>query len=61
MKHQKEWHTCDRCGKEINIPKEKKWYDCITSHLREMKLKKPLALESSKQTFVRTLFYRNRN
>nr|DAH26532.1 MAG TPA: acetyl-coA carboxylase zinc finger domain protein [Caudoviricetes sp.] len=20
MKHQKEWHTCDRCGKEI-IPK----------------------------------------
>ena len=20
MKHEKEWHTCDRCGKEI-IPK----------------------------------------
>lgn len=19
MKHQKEWHTCDRCGKEIKV------------------------------------------
>lgn len=24
MKHQKEWHTCDRCGKEI-MPKS--WKD----------------------------------
>ena len=23
MKHEKEWHTCDRCGKEIdNIPRQ---------------------------------------
>lgn len=45
MKHQKEWCTCDRCGAEIKIPKEKKWYDRITPHLREMKLKKPVNLE----------------
>lgn len=24
MKHEKEWHTCDRCGKEINeLPSQK--------------------------------------
>lgn len=22
MKHEKEWYTCDRCGKEIKIPKD---------------------------------------
>lgn len=38
-----ELHICDRCGAEINIPKEKKWYDCITPHLRRMKLKKPVS------------------
>ena len=43
MKHEKEWYTCDKCGKEINIPKEKEWYDCLTPHVREMKLKKPVS------------------
>ena len=52
MKHEKEWCTCDRCGKEINIPKEKKWYDCITPHLREMKLKKPVSFREY-QTNIR--------
>lgn len=23
MKHEKEWHTCDRCGKEIETEKTK--------------------------------------
>lgn len=23
MKHQKEWHTCDRCGKEMEFYNEK--------------------------------------
>lgn len=45
MKHQKEWRTCDRCGAEIIIPKEKKWYDCITPYFREMKLKKPVSFD----------------
>lgn len=39
-----ELHICDRCGAEINIPKEKKWYDCITPHSRKMKFKKPVSL-----------------
>ena len=45
MKHQKEWHTCDRCGAEIEIPKEKKWYDCITPYFREVKLKKSVSFD----------------
>lgn len=45
MKHQKEWRTCDRCGAEIKNPKEKKWYNCITPHLREMKLKKAVSFD----------------
>ena len=28
MKHQKEWHTCDRCGKEIV---GQLWMNTITS------------------------------
>ena len=27
------------------IPKEKKWYNCITPHLREMKLKKSVSFD----------------
>lgn len=38
-----ELHICDRCGAEINIPKEKNRYDFITPHLRRMKLKKPVS------------------
>ena len=45
MKNRKEWNTFYICGREINISKERKWYDCITPHLREMKLKKPVNLE----------------
>lgn len=41
MKHQKEWHTCDRCGKEIKLTlirrgtgtireEKQKCYDCET-------------------------------
>ena len=40
---------------EINIPKEKKWYDCITPHLREMKLKKPVSFREY-QTNIRQNF-----
>ena len=55
MKHEKEWHTCDRCGKEINIPKEKKWYDCITPHLREMKLKKPVSFREYQTNIIQNI------
>lgn len=48
MKHQKEWQTCDRCGREINIPKEKTWCNCMAPRLREIKLKKPVSLEIHK-------------
>jgi hypothetical protein len=33
MKHQKEWHTCDRCGKEIIRYDEK----CVYIKTREVK------------------------
>lgn len=33
MKHQKEWHTCDRCGKEIIRYDEK----CAYIKTREVK------------------------
>lgn len=38
MKHEKEWHTCDRCGAEIEKPKI--WYDRIFPYLRTVNLKK---------------------
>lgn len=43
MKHQKEWHTCDRCGKEIEKPKI--WYTKGFPCLRTVNLKRPMSFE----------------
>lgn len=38
MRHEKEWHTCDRCGKEINkLPRQK--------HILRRKLLSPSELK----------------
>ena len=47
MKHQKEWHTCDRCGVEIKKPKI--WYDRMFPYLRTVNLKRPWKNETSKR------------
>lgn len=43
MKHQKEWHTCDRCGAEIEKPKI--WYDRMFPYLRTVNLKRPMSFK----------------
>lgn len=43
MKHSKEWHTCDRCGAEIEKPKI--WYDRIFPYLRTVNLKKAMSFK----------------
>lgn len=41
MKHEKEWHTCDRCGKEIKKPDT--WYEELFPYLRTVNLKRPMS------------------
>ena len=43
MKHQKEWHTCDMCGAEIEKPKIQ--YDRIFHYLRTVNLKRPICFK----------------
>lgn len=45
MKHEKEWHTCDRCGAEIKIPK-KTWCDFSFPLTRRIQFDKPVKLST---------------